>query len=647
MIDRLVEQLVATKNEAADDVLLEALRIGVESEQVVVLDALVRRKTPYGLRGVIATFDELPESIQVKILSDIPTYYTALRECGRSPDGAVRVAAMRLIALGRQGKLCYVLTENLHDVDESISKTACEALTALARWVSTESRRLHGQSESGFADAREARRTYEMLMTHRPEIEQAVARALDVHRGKHGPDLVRAAMLLCDSPQSKTLAILQTPRHGGQGPIIRKLQSPATAENVDAFLLAAARANIRSHFGPAFSHTIEGPALDALLRRTHWLKDQSLVSCVHSVQRAVWLDEKELSRDLSRRSPADAARVADWLVQCGVNDVLQDERLEQIRRHCGDDPAARLRVLRVVMRRKRSASTMLIKAFLTDPDENIARIAAREIVKRRPPEFENTLLPLMAQAPLSVRRVISRAIGHAGFEQFWNRFDKMDKPTRRGAGRAMLKLLPDGLQRLARRLENGAPESRTKALQIVQELGLTAQVETSIISLLNHPSARVRSKAVAVLGELPVMPTEVMLERALGDNDARVRASAIEFLEEKRRTEFVPMLADRARSAHPRERANAIKALHRMRVPAAKPALLAMLRDPRGEHRVSALWALRQMGMWEMLEEVGKLAREDANLRVRRYALNVIRAVAEMVEAQRGGRGATQTAKAG
>jgi hypothetical protein len=60
-----------------------------------------------------------------------------------------------------------------------------------------------------------------------------------------------------------------------------------------------------------------------------------------------------------------------------------------------------------------------------------------------------------------------------------------------------------------------------------------------------------------------------------------------------------------------------------------------MLHDPRPEHRVSALWALRSIGWWQLLSDVGRLAKEDGNLRVRRYALGVLRNVADMMRAAR------------
>ena len=93
------------------------------------------------------------------------------------------------------------------------------------------------------------------------------------------------------------------------------------------------------------------------------------------------------------------------------------------------------------------------------------------------------------------------------------------------------------------------------------------------------------------------------------------------------------MIVQRARAGTNRERANAVKALHRLRLVTVGPLLTAMLRDPRPEHRVSGLWLLRQIGWWPLLAEVGKLAKEDSNLRVRRYALGVLKGVAELAAA--------------
>jgi HEAT repeat protein len=160
-------------------------------------------------------------------------------------------------------------------------------------------------------------------------------------------------------------------------------------------------------------------------------------------------------------------------------------------------------------------------------------------------------------------------------------------------------------------------------------------MQPAFIQLCIDSNPRLRSKAVAALGELNVMPQGVLLERVLNDSDARVRANAIEVLEAKPKAEYVPLLAERARNSHNRERANAIKALHRMKVKTASGQLLNMLRDQRSEHKISAMWALKQIGWWQLLNEVGQLAKSDESLRVRRYALAVLKGVAETFEAQK------------
>jgi len=668
MLERLLHALIGSKNESADDVLVEALRLGSAEEKVPVFRAMLLRKTVRSLCGIIEQFDHLPEPLQQQVLKEIKIFHPALREAGRSDNHPLRLAALKLIAMGHQGKLAYILSENLHNSNEVLSKSATEAMVALARWVATETRRLQrgahletaspATPESGANGAApvavttaagseavpataesevrpaEVLADYAELVAQRPEIEAAVARAMDVYRGRYGQDLLRAALLLADTPASKTLHILQTAKHGGQSAMVRRLQQPPSSEHIEAFLMGASHGQLRSHFGVVFSHIDEAPVLDAILRKTHWLKDNQLQLCMHQVSRGTWLEPASLLRDADRRLPIDAARIGEWLSTSGIHDVVQDERMEKLLKNARESFDGRLRLLRIAARRKRGASVNLLKAFLTDSDERLVRMAAREIIRRRPPEFENILLQLMTNAPESVRRVISRTIGQQGFEQFWNRFDQLDKPTRKQAGKAMLKLLPDAISQLKRRLTAGAPEQKIKAMQIAQELEIAENLREQLVALCSDGNPRIRSKAVALAGEISAVPAETIVERIVSDPDARVRANAIEVIEQRPEAKVVPVLAQRARSNNNRERANAIKVLLRMRVGAASVQLLHMLRDPRPDHRVSALWALRQSGWWHLLNEVGRLAKQDENLRVRRFALGILKNVAETARAK-------------
>ena len=658
-LQKLLTALIAVDNTAADDLLLEALRVGDVSEQLVLLDALMQRKTPGGLSGVLAQFENLPPQCRAQVTKNVKLFYHALSQAGRSKDRGTRLAAMAIIAQTRQGKLGYVLSENLREPDEILSKAAAEALLEMARWVNRESRLMHrfgaadenGQLDSlamlGEAVAKKGGSTisaaptgaedletaYQTVMQERPEIEAAVARALDWARTKHLGDLMRAALLLCDHPQSRTLAILKTTRHGGQASMVRKLQQPPAADSVEAFLLGASHGQLRTNFAAAFAQISDRAVLDSLLRRTYWIADNQLRLCLGTVTRGVWWESEPLRYDLDRRTPADAASIADWIVASGLDVAVQDKQLIAILDHAKDDTAARLRVAVAAARQPKGSPAGAFKAMLSDTDERLQRIAARELIRRRPPEFESALLQRMTDGTPSVRRVIGRAIGQVGFDQYWNRFDQLDRPARIAAGKAMMKLLPDAADRLGRYLSSGTNEQRVRAMAVIQDLQLAERFRDALLASCLHTNSKVRSKAVSLLIALPAEPGDNVLERALADADPRVRANAIEVIDAQKSPQFVPLLADRARIGQNRERANAIKALHGMKIDGATNHLQLMLSDPRAEHRISALWALRQTGLWSLLAYVGAIAQRDDNLRVRRYAVAMLKSVMEQVAA--------------
>lgn len=678
MVEQLLKTLIAADNEAADDVLLEALRLGSPSEQARCLEALLTRKTPTGIFGLLRQFPELASSHRLAILERAGgELYHLLPEAGRADDPAVRCGALRVIAMARLGRLAYVISENLHHPDAAVAATAVDALVALARFVATEVRRLQSPTLAATERSRACRRLLEM----RPDIESAVYRAIDLRRlardaaapaeppvnqpaegvPGEGPiagvidgrrqhklaDLLRAALLLADHPASRTLAVLSTSHDGGVSPLVRQLLQPPDAEHVDALLLGVTHGQLRSTFPAAIASLDSPPALDGLLRRTHYLKDHRLELAVRQVSRGVWWTQASLLKDLARR-PADdfAARTGEWIAASAAHDIVQDDKLIHVLGHVRHDPTARLRLLRIALRRPRGGSLALLRRFLDDPDETLQRIATREIVRRKPADYSSVLLGLMKSGPESVRRVAARAISANAFDNFFERFDRLDPPTRERAGRAVFKLLPDALQRLTRKLTAGPPDDRVRALAVVETLQLADRLRDAVLGLLTHDHPKVRSKAVTVAGLLSEPVPDAMLDRALADPDPRVRANAIEVLEKLRREDYVQLLAVRARATAGRERANAIKALYTLRGQAALPQLTLMLRDPRPQHRISALWAARHVGLFSTLNEILQLAQTESDPRVRRYAQAALRYIAERVRAAQSGQLAPATAPA-
>ena len=301
---------------------------------------------------------------------------------------------------------------------------------------------------------------------------------------------------------------------------------------------------------------------------------------------------------------------------------------------------------------KRSAVTKFVLRAtpdaLNDPDERIARMGVRDLLRRRPDGVEAVLLHRLPTAPPSVRRVIARGLAPGRFGAFWRRWDDLAPVARIAAGRTLLRALPEATGELRRRIVAGSVEEKLKAIGMADDLAAAASVAGAIAGRCADADPRVRSRAVAALGRAGASDAVSADDReavdravraALDDADDRVRANAVEsagLLAASAATgaagridgAVAALLVQRSRSAHGRERANAIRALGALGVPAASGQLLLMLRDERPEHRISAMWALRRAGWYRLLGEVGRLARADPHLRSRRYATNLLKGVA-------------------
>jgi hypothetical protein len=111
-----------------------------------------------------------------------------------------------------------------------------------------------------------------------------------------------------------------------------------------------------------FSHIDEAPVLDALLRKTHWLKDHQLQLCMHQVTPRRVVGRRRAGPRHRAPPPEDAAAVGEWLAVSGIHDVMQDERLERSAPLPSPTLRRRLRLLRIAMRRARGASVQLLQA---------------------------------------------------------------------------------------------------------------------------------------------------------------------------------------------------------------------------------------------------------------------------------------------
>ena len=165
-------------------------------------------------------------------VAECSLFCTQLRESARSGDRDKAAAAMKLISLGRQGKLTYLLTEGLHGVDEVVARTAVESMVSLARWVSSPDPGMAMRKwvEENPADVEEHHRLYAQVTEERRDRADGGPGDGRASR-RYGAEILLAALFLRlageqDAGHSAHAQARRAERDG------RRLQQPPASERL-------------------------------------------------------------------------------------------------------------------------------------------------------------------------------------------------------------------------------------------------------------------------------------------------------------------------------------------------------------------------------------------------------------------------------
>jgi hypothetical protein len=223
------------------------------------------------------------------------------------------------------------------------------------------------------------------------------------------------------------------------------------------------------------------------------------------------------------------------------------------------------------------------------------RAALQLVLDLSPPDRIALVAPLLGSADEALRELARQEIGKVSFQRFLACFDGMDQHARTVAGRALTKIDPRLLDRLAREVDALEPNRRLLALRILEVLEPGSDLRQRLRELLEDPDQRVRATAIRIVALAESEAGMQTLLAALADPDRRIRANAIEAFEEHGDRAFVPVLVPFLRDPDNRVRANAAKALWTLGWSDARDELFDMLEDPSEAVRISAAWALGQI----------------------------------------------------
>jgi hypothetical protein len=160
-----------------------------------------------------------------------------------------------------------------------------------------------------------------------------------------------------------------------------------------------------------------------------------------------------------------------------------------------------------------------------------------------------------------------------------------------------------------------------RLLELMSAFSDLSRILPVLAELLKHPSPRIRSKAVLLIGRASA--NAKLAESHLKEADKRVRANAIEALWGNASNEARSILSAAASDSNNRVAANAVLGLYKLDETYSVALILDMAENPSPIFRLSAVWTMSETQDPRFLGTLAKLI-GDADQRVRQLAFTSV-----------------------
>ena len=615
-LGRIYKRLLSIKDRSVDQALAEALPTADPQAARLASLMLLQRSDTTSRVALVRYLDRLPSDVQAIIIDSASDLYGPLRKAANQKETRCAENLIRIILRAKQGKLAYLIAEQLLHRPEEVRCQAAACLLALTRHTRPSPRGPVGT----------VRRVSPFDVDAAHYVQAAVEESVRQFAHHKQPDVLTSLALLAARGIRSTLDLLDDPQHAAVGPLRQLLEQAQDCEILRASLVWLRVPSLVDATTRGIAVACDQGRLGEVLDHWHMLRDPRAVRGLRRLSSvgSLWPTKRTIER-----MPAGQARgLSSWGASVAVSDSQRVEMWASIRH--SPVAAARLSALRGAIQwdddSENPEAGNVVAGFCNDPEVSIARIALRHLFRRRWDGLKHLLPRLVNSKHWEIRQLASARLAADLFVKLWDRWTRMTPRERQDLAAALIKIDPRFNHRLRLRLSRSDSGSRLRAISIIDGLNQGDAFASQLVRLALDRDEVVASAAVKAVGGVRSSPVAPALALMLRHKDDRVRANTIEALcdvGDARRhvTELVRM----SRSDHQRIRANAIGVLLEMNRPQSLKLLQEMLQDVRPEHRISALWLANRAGIVQLAGVVGEMAVTDPSAPVSQRAREVVR----------------------
>lgn len=510
--------LAATGNEAAVGVLLP----GLDSPWTVIrdrsLEAIVTRRNEVGHHEIIRRLHTLDDRARETLEQHPGRMTQALRDAVLSGDRQFCANGCLAAVWLREYDLVPTLVNAVEDQANPNADEAAATLSRLCELLYAEL--AEGEAHRGRDPQVIRRRTVAAL-------EDSIRRF-----GRHKrTEIAEAFVLLVKRDNAALKQILGDPHHVAFLALVDAL-SRGTSGGVIRLLLSF----LDDPAAPTVALSVLAKRTDRkmiayLLRKIGREPSAVVAKNLKRITTVAWIDGRTgLVAELDDAAQHAAVRLVM------ASGVARDQAFEMIEHLLAEGrPGGRRAAAEALEQFSGAAANALALRALEDTDPYVQAAVARQLRRRGIPGALPRLLELVESSHAVVRGAVRESLTEFSANRFLAAWDMLEDEARHSTGALVKKIDPQTAPLLAAEMESKLRSRRLRAVAVARTIGSVAELEQSLVGLLEDEDHMVRAAAAEALAEGVTVTSRDALGRALADRSIAVQEAARRSLDRRTR----------------------------------------------------------------------------------------------------------------
>ena len=473
------ETLAASRNDAANPLLMAALNSSDEAVSEGAMKAVISRRNKAGHLAILERWHTLSPHQREFLQEGRGRMSSALRDAVLSGDAQLFANACELVEHFQE----FDLVSTLVTLAENQKSPHAEAATRLVwRLVQQLSELIHQPN-----DDRKRRNPNAIRLNVLESLERSVER----YRTHQRTELIEAYVVLCGAESTVLRKILDDPHHPCYLTVINTLTQSQSVGVIQMLLRSLQNEHCSPNLRNVISKRDDPEFVSQLLEFADQGFSAKTVKNLARIRSFAWLQHGE--RGFDNFEEQDQARCVKLIASSGVKSDEFLDLLESVLKNGG--PNARLTACEALASISGDRGNHLVLDAIADGDPQVQASATRQLRDRHVPGAMVILMKQIDSPHDEVRKATCEALAEFSFSNFLVGYEGLNDEARSSTALLVKKVDSACAEGILKEMESGSRKRRLRAIEIAELMDVIPQVSDGLLQLLEDEDHLVRAAA--------------------------------------------------------------------------------------------------------------------------------------------------------